>query len=436
MKASVLELMSAARKAPFRTPDFTPLGGGPVPTLSTLSAEGKAMIATWKPLLEAAGISDGSMGIGSDPYRKAFAIQNELLVAQMLTNVSHIRNSTLQKEATLVSGSDVPSYARQMIAMILRAFPQMFATQLFAVTPFSGPDGRIYFRTSKYNSALAASGSNPAVADGDGMHDLTKFNKLYAQRDELQAARKTKLSITSMTASVESYRVTSEWSYEAEDDFSALYGGDLGSALVQQNAMLLAWTTDRVLISAAGDTANTTQEWEAEPTGYAALAPSEKKAHQETLWTDGILPLITAMQLKRSFTTTPTWCVCGATFSERLQKLTTFVPHVNAAGDAMTFSVGGLREVGTLRQLGIRVIVDPMMSADMALFGSKPMSSFDPAIHYCPYQPIRATGVLELPNTGQYEKGVYSRFAVVQKDTGSQADSEQLGDPYGILEVI
>src|SRR5207248_2630944 len=124
-------------------------------------------------------------------------------------------------------------------------------------------------------------------------------------------ANKVKMSITSHIVSVDSYRVTGEWTYEAEDDLSSLYDLDAETALIDEMSRMLAWVTDRTMIDTAADVASVTKTWDANPPGYSNLVPSEKKAYDETIYRDGILPLITAIQAKRAFNLTPNWAVAG-----------------------------------------------------------------------------------------------------------------------------
>lgn len=427
---SVQEMFEQAAKLPERMPELSSYGADPVVRESArLSPQASAMLEAFKPLLERADL--GNSMVGRKDVAKRFEHNTKLVMAQMLRNTFGLLPQVWHKEATL-AGTDIPSYARQNIAMILRAFPRMFATQLFPVTPLAGPDGRIYFFNTKYNTALTT--SSPTIASGDRLDDITKFNSNYAVTAEQGTAKALKVDISSIVVSASSYRLASTWTYEAEDDMSALYGESVEQALINEMTRLMGWTVDRTLIDAAVSDANSTGTWTAQPAGYSTLAPSEKKAYDETLWADGILPLITAMQRKRSFNTSPDWFVVGTTLAERIQKLTSFVPFANAQGNDLSFNTGALRDVGTLSAIGIRVLVDPQLSADVGVMGHYPANSFDPAIHFMPYRPVRVTGRLERPVTGDYDRGVYSRFGVARKN-GSYADSSQLGDAYGTLTV-
>jgi hypothetical protein len=166
---------------------------------------------------------------------------------------------------------------------------------------------------------------------------------------------------------------------------------------------------------------------------YATLSPSEKKVYDETIWTDGILPVLTKIATARAMSVQPNWAIADSASVERLMKLTTFVPTGDVTG--VDLNSGPIRDVGTLRQVGIRVLVDPQMTTNTILFGRRPTIDFDPAIQFCPYRPIRVTGTLETPGLGTNERGVYSRFGVAVPNAGACAASSQLADVYGKLTI-
>jgi hypothetical protein len=433
MPFNVAELAKQARSLPFQMPEFTPAAGSNVPSLKQLSPEAKRLLDAWKPMLERADLENTIVGRPAD--RKAFEATYRLVMAQMLTNVARTGESQWVREAT-TAGADVPTYAQQNLAVILKSFPQMFALQLFPVLPLSGPDGRIYFKVTKYDSAYTQ--SSPNVAVGDVVDDMTKFNKDFTKAAEGAQAKHIKTTMSSMTVSVDSHRLTSEWTYEAEEDIAAVYGINLNSSLINDMSFLLANGVDRNMIDSAIANASSTQSWDATPAAspdYSTLTPSEAKAYDEQIWANGILPLITKIQRKRNFSTTPDWFVVGTSLAERIQKLSTFVGVPNDAGNALTLSVGGLRDIGTIRPLNIRVIVDVQMNTEKGLLGYKPRGTFDPAISLLMYRPVRVTGKVESPGTGEYEQGVYSRYGIGDPDTGQNALSSQLGDAYGVLTV-
>jgi hypothetical protein len=138
MPFTVSELALQARKLPQNgMPEFTPASNaGPMPDPRGLSPQARAMLAAWKPLLESADL--GNRIVGPKSVRDRFATTYSLVMAQMLTNAAKTPASVWAKEAT-TAATDVPSFARQNLGIILRAYPQMFAMQLFPVTPFSGP---------------------------------------------------------------------------------------------------------------------------------------------------------------------------------------------------------------------------------------------------------------------------------------------------------
>ena len=173
--------------------------------------------------------------------------------------------------------------------------------------------------------------------------------------------------------------------------------------------------------------------WDATAGGdYDGYVPSEKRAYDETLWSQGILKVITKLSQARDYNLQPNWIISGSAAAEKIQGLTGFKPVVLGPQD-MDLSTGAQRDMGTMSSLGVRVLVDPQYATNKLLFGRRPTSNFDPCLHYCPYRPLRTTGTLETPNEGTLEKGVYSRFGVAMPDVATAPSCSQLADVYGEL---
>lgn len=426
-KFNIADFRSQSASLPREVPDFQHIA--PVATQRSLSVESRQLLAAYAPLLDTVDWQNEMAG--APEYRKVFELTAKLVTAQMLRNCSRIGRKAWTAEATL-AGTDIPSYARQMLMTIVRAYPQLFAIQLFGVTPFTGPDGRIFFKDFKYNSAFA--GSAPNIADGDRTDDLTKFNKDFFKIGQGAQANKLKMSITSMTVGVDSYRVVGDWTYESEDDLEALYNSDVENSMIGHMAQMMSWVTDRTMVetAAAAVPAANKVTWDSADGGaYASYAPTEKAAYDQTLYSKGILSVISKIEQGRVYSLTPNWAICGPKAAEKLQSVKSFVP-TKVGPTALSLSTG-MKDIGELTGLGLRVLVDPQYTTNKILFGRRPTGEFDPAIHYCPYRPLRTTAVLEDPEFGTKIKGVYSRFGVADPDTGQNAASSQLADSYGEL---
>jgi hypothetical protein len=199
-------------------------------------------------------------------------------------------------------------------------------------------------------------------------------------------------------------------------------------------AQMMAWVTDRALVDATVAAVPTGNKvtWDSTNGGaYAGYAPSEQRAYDDTLYSKGILAVISKIEQTRQYSMTPNWAICGPKAAEKLQSVRSFVP-TKVGPTAIDISLG-MRDIGELTGLGIRVLVDPQYTTNKILFGRRPTGEFDPAINYCPYRPLRTTGAVEDPEFGTRIRGVYSRFGVAVPNTGSNAASSQLADCYGEL---
>lgn len=430
-KIDVNQMFSESASLPVEVPEFNygVVGASASDVLkgSGLSPACKRLVESFKPLIEAADIENAMPG--SKQRTKAYEGQVALNMAAALTRVWKTNPQQWHKEATL-AGTDIPTFTRQVIATIQRAYPRLFTMQLFVTTPLNGPTGRIYFRTFKYDSAFSA--PNP-ISSGDPTNNLSNFNTDYVQTDQGELAKGFRYSREHMDVSVTSYRVASDWTYEAENDDSDQFGGNVESEITQHMSQMLMWTTDRLMIDAALADANSSQTWDYNPASYSSWTPDQQMAYNQTIWGEGILKLINKVQQKRHYEIVPDWMVVGIDLAEQIQKVSTFVP-VGRQPD-MSMSIGAFQDVGTLSALGIRIMVDPQLSAKKGVLGFKPASRSVPCIHYCPQRAIGFSERIDDPRYGKYVKGAYTRFAIARKSGDSTAADAQLGDLYGVFEI-
>ena len=428
-KFDIKTFRDQSRALPIAVPDFQHIA--PVVRAQTISIEARNLLEAYKPLLNT--IDWESVMPGTPEAKAHYKLTAQVVTAMMLRNMSRIAPKQWAAEATL-AGTDIPSYARQQLFTLLRAYPQLFAIQLFAVTPLNGPDGRAFFKSFKYNKAYAATAPN--IADGDRTDDLTKFNKDFFKVAQGAQANKLKFSIDSVTVAVDSYRVVGDWTYEAEDDLSALYETDINSTLTGHMSEMMGWVTDRTLIAVAQGAVPAANKitWDStNAAAYATYAPTEKQAYDQTLYNDGILPVINAIEAGRVYSLTPNWMIAGPKAALKLQQVKGFTAAKNGL-TGLTVSTG-MRDFGGFDALNLRVIIDPQYTTNKILFGRRPSTELDPAIHYLPYRALKTTSVLEDPEFGTMIKGVYTRFGVTDPVALaiSNANASQLADVYGEL---
>jgi hypothetical protein len=127
--------------------------------------------------------------------------------------------------------------------------------------------------------------------------------------------------------------------------------------------------------------------------------------------------------------------VAAPDVSEKLQRLSTFVPIVQVDGTTGDLNVGPIRDVGTLRALNIRLIVDQQMTAGKALFGYKPHRRLHPGD---PLLPLQGAAGHRHPGASGVRRLRAGRLQPLRdrpQEHRHNAASSQMGDAYGVLTV-
>lgn len=420
-------------------------------TAERRSRRAKQLVQFFKPLLESVSW-DGPEGMSPVQAKR---YKDSAQTAAAFALATHLKSSGmagLRTEAS-TAGVDLPTFTRQLLMVITRAYAQLFAMQLFGFMPISQPTGRIVFRDYQYDDSWI--GSTPTIAAGDRTDIIAEFNTDFYQVDEGARANKVKSHLSFLDVSDKSYRIATDWTDQMADDMRSVWDEDIDSLMMDHMVQEMTRVWDRLMINAmkaAVPSANTTT-WKQTPVGtngqpnYGTLTPSEQKAWDERLWSDGIQKVISQIRVTRKYNADgdPDFMVVGTDFALALNKLTFFLP-VEKNMNEQDLQRGALRDLGVLKSAGIRVLVDPMLSADVAdsavtptsvaYFGRKPRARGDVGLWLLPYVAIQPTLQHYDTDTGLMTKAVRSRLAIAQPNTGTQPNSSQLGEVYGKLVMI
>jgi hypothetical protein len=428
-------------------PDFEASGGYGLAE-SDLSQRSKNLMTFFKPILENA---DWSGGEGHDPVAaKRFETAKKLLASHaMLTRLQPgVRN--LAREAT-TAGVDLPTFTRQLLLVITRAYAKLFTPELFGVIPLNGPTGRIHFKDYLYDSTYT--GSTPNVPQNGRTDDTTIFNPKYYAAPEGTQANRIAFKYTSMDVTTSDHRVIAEWTDRLAEDAMSVFDDDADSSHMNHMAQEMARVIDRDMATSlinAVPSYNQTDFTAAPLTNpnYVALSPSEQKFYDEKLWGVGIQTVLNQILNARKWNDdgTPDWAIVGTNFALALHKLTFFLPFDRSTQE-MGFGTGALRDLGTIKASGLRFLVDPMLAvtvqnatgdttgANHCYFGRRPRGKNDVGLYWLPYVAMRPTRDLYDPQTGTTTKGVWNSYAIAQPNTGLNPASSQLGDVYGRLRI-
>ncbi len=403
-----------------------------IPDGARLSDGASATMEAFQPYVEAVDW-DKEM-FGPKHLRKHYESTYKLMLALALRQTAKVSEAQMQKESTL-AGTDITVYTRQIIRTVLRAWPQLITPQLFPVQPLvNGPSGYVYFEQMAYDTQYLS--SSPTIQIADVASDLAKFNAGYAKQvTQLDTLAAMKLAMQRILVEAETYGLSAITSLQAEEDFASTYGGNLNTTIGERMVYYLRLTIDRLMINAAlaAVPSGNKVTWKRTPTinsvAWANQLPSERSAWRESIWSDGILPIFTAIYNLRLVR--PNWAIAGPAAAEDLMKAKGFAP----LSDGVNFDLRGqVRDIGTLDAGGLRVIVDPWMSTNLILIGYRPQVEMEPAIVFCPYRPIQFMDDFVDPSKIKRTRGAYTRFAIADPD-GGVAESAHLGDCYGQLTV-
>lgn len=418
--------------------DFTEFAHQPIMNLAGCGQGTRQMYDRFAPFVESVKWSDPNVGIlGPKRERDMYLDSYKALTAAMLMNLAKVPVNVLQKEATL-TGSDVPTFTKQLIRTVLRAYPRLITPQLFPVVPLNAPDGRIYFELNKYNTYFS-NAAGPVISDGSVTADLTKFNSAYfKQNSQLENLNLIKIDLSNfIVVSAETYGVAAESSLQAEEDMQSIYGENYNTKISERMAYHLSWVIDRIMIDTAilNVPAANRVTWKRTPTinsvAWAAQAPTEREAWRNTIWREGILPVRTAIFTQQYVL--PNWMVVGTNVAQDIEGCSMFKP-VREDTTVISMRQGAIRDLGTMDGGSMRVLVDPQMNANYCLIGYRPQAEMEPAITFCPYRPIGFANDLWDPKSLKHTKGAYTRFAIGDPDPTNN-ESQRLGCVYGLLTV-
>jgi hypothetical protein len=340
---------------------------------------------------------------------------------------------------TVATGTPgVGLFTRQLIVVVKRAVPQLFAPQIVPVKPLNGPSGRIYWMDRLYGSAYAS--SSPSVSAGDNIADMSKLNKDYANMDAKEGltAQELKLDISSyITVESSEHRVYGEFTNVADIDYADQFAGEVGLGSLE---MVMKWNLADFLVRVIDKNVlymirngiaafgSNTKFYDRDPTiggtGWTSQLPSERQAYRESLWGDGIAPVFTA--IAQNNLSRPTVAIAGPTAAEELQKANQVRIVGNVLdGGSMGMGTKNFQFLGGMDANRVAVFVDYTQSVPDGeiYFGGLPQNPMDPAMYFCPRTPIAFFKAFTDPTTGNTSNGAWTTFGLGGPQSGTAASS-------------
>jgi len=428
------ELLKVARQlAGYTIPDFQESA---LPQAESLSAVGAAYLKGYGPFLDA-HLEPEFDRLGTPAhYRDSI----RLIVAHAIQQTFR---TTSQAEAT-TAGVALPTFTRQKIATILKAYPQSMFMELFGVFPMPNPTARCFFKVFQYADAYLATAPNIAV--GDDTADLTKMNEGYADANEGDSGNEFTMLRKFLDVSETSKRLLGTWSDNYEDDSENVFGEDARADHLNHASKYMAWALSRTAIKAAiaAVPAANTFTWDATPAAnpnYDTLTPDQQRAFDEFLYTRAIVPCVEGIRKTNAFNpeAEPNWMLVGPNGAKLIRQIRGFTSRDNNA-TSIAVQTGQLRDMGAIQDYGLRVFVDPQLDGTSTttatiLIGRRPEAPEEPGVRVGIYVPLKVLKEVYNPKIGETTGGVRTRYAILKPNTGAEPLSSRLGDVYGRITV-
>lgn len=340
--------------------------------LKHLEDEHKAAIARW----EGRGMLEGLSG------------EQKVAAAILMDNTAREQGYTEANiNADVVGANKLP----QVIGMVRRVFPRLFANELFSVQPLQLPTGKIFF--------LDVKRLNNNVAEGYvNSYDSTKRSWANDPGEGGTIVKEMQLELSSADVSATSRKLKSTYTVELEQDLRAYHGlaaGDLLDAAADEE---LIREIDDTLIYLARDNATKRVTYTAKPTGYTIEEWDKRLFYAIQVANNEIFK---ARYVRGN------WLLCDPEFLNRLFRVDHGIALETGGDDE--FQVG-INRIGTMTGL-YRLYCSATYPTKEALLGRSGTQLFDAGLVYAPYVPFYSTPVFQDPETLKFKRGFMTRSA-------------------------
>lgn len=217
------------------------------------------------------------------------------------------------------------------------------------------------------------------------------------------------LNIASYEVKAEKRALRATWSVDALEDMEAQHGIEAQKTIDETFALETQIEIDRTIIGELIDGAAHTTTYT-----YAATTPGEIESIRRLITQIGAMSARIAKTTGRS---QANFIVVGPAVENLLDQLSTHGDYASTEGaDIRTPSYGlvstdfGVSRVGTLRKKWA-VYMDPYMDETKILVGLKGKAWYDSGYVFAPYVALRMTPAFLDPDTQEYKKGSWTRFA-------------------------
>ncbi len=306
--------------------------------------------------------------------------------------------------ASSTQAGNVAALNKVILPVIRRVMPTVIANELVGVQPMTGPVGQIHTLRVRYADKFDSTAGVDTTA---GEEALSPFKiaagysggaddkAAHTASMEAEAGKKISIQVVKETVEAKSRRLSARWTFEAAQDAQAMHGLDVEAEILAALAQEITTEIDQEILSSLRSLAGADAVYDQTLTTGAYHFVGDRHA---------VLAIMMNQQANliaaRTRRGAANWAVVSPTVLTVLQSATTsaFARTTEGTYEAPT----NVKFVGTLNGT-MRVYVDTYytdteIGADV-LLGYKGSTETDAAAFYCPYVPLRSSGVVMDPGT-------------------------------------
>lgn len=311
-------------------------------------------------------------------------------------NTARVLENTLREqgvlEANTTGGTALTTHKLpQVIGLVRRVFPRLFANELFSVQPLSLPTGKIFYLDVKRNN-------NETFEGYVNSYDSTKRSWADSPGEGATIVKEMQLELNSADVSATAKKLKSTYTVELQQDLAAYHGLAAGELLDQSADEEIIREIDDTLILNARKNATKMVTYSGKPTGYTYEEWDRRFFYA--------IKVADSEMFKKVYRR-GTWIIADPDFLNNLFK--TDVAIVFESSDEDLFQVG-INRIGSV-QGQYRIYCSANFPTGEALLGRTGANLFDAGLVYAPYVPFYATPAFQDPETLKFKRGFMSRTA-------------------------
>ena len=338
----------------------------------------------------------------------------------MQTILENTRTQLVENATSGATASgNIATLNRVILPVIRRVMPTVIANEIVGVQPMQGPVSQIHTLRVRYAEAMDdTSAGNTDTAVGDEALSPFKIAEAYSGDSttakatstaalEGQPGRKMNVQLVKKTVEARTRKLSARWTFESAQDAQAMHGLDVEAEIMAALAQEITVEIDQEILGSLSSLA--AQEFTYDQALVSGTATFVGDEHAALAVLVNRAANLIAQRTRRG---AGNWAVVSPAVLTVLQSATTsaFARTTEGTFEAPT----NTKMVGTLNS-AMKIYVNTYASDTTdVLVGYKGSSEADAAAFYCPYIPLKSSGVLLDPDTLEPVVGFMTRYGYVE----------------------